>query len=197
MAFGCRKAGAYWKLSQSLSKEGRTDEAIAAGENAVQRDPALAEAHFDLALLQADKGRTEATLQHLEEAARLRPDWTLPLGQLAWIRATHPNAQFRDGALAIEFAERAAAGCARKDTPMLIILGAAYAEAGRYAEAIRFTEEAKRLAEAGGKAEQAKSAAEKLQLYRAGHPFHQAATAGDTGGGSGAQRGEVESDRSD
>jgi hypothetical protein len=52
-------------------------------------------------------------------------------------------------------------------------LDAAYAEAGRFAEAITTAEEARSLALAANNTELANQAAERLKLYRTGAPYHQ------------------------
>jgi hypothetical protein len=52
-------------------------------------------------------------------------------------------------------------------------LDAAYAEAGRFAEAIIVAEQARTLAQAAGNQEVATAAASRLELYRAGRAYHQ------------------------
>ena len=152
--------------------EGKTEDAIAAAQTAVQLDPKLAEAHYQLGLLQANTRNTAAALPHLQEAVRLRPGWAPPLAELAWLLATAPETALRNGARAVELAERAASLTRRTDARVLHILAAAYAEAGRFPEAIRTAEEAIPLA-AAKQAGLARAIQRNLQLYRAGQPFHQ------------------------
>ena len=172
IALGWNKAVAYATLSQTLAMGGKTGEAIAAAETAVQLDPALAEAQYQLGYLLANTPRIAAAPPHLQEAARLRPDWTPPLAQLAWLLATAPEGALRDGARSVELAERAASLTQRNDAQLLHILAAAYAEAGRFPEAIRTAKEAIPLA-AARQPGLVRSIERNLRLYRAGQPFHQ------------------------
>src|SRR5262249_13021881 len=84
------------------------------------------------ALVSAGRPRDAARL--LEDAVARRPDATGLLGTLAWLRATSNDPGSRDGAEAVRLAERA---CAAERTPdCLDTLAAAYAEAGRFADAL-------------------------------------------------------------
>jgi spermidine synthase len=53
-------------------------------------------------------------------------------------------------------------------------LAAAYAAAGRFAEAVAAAERAVPLAESGGQAELARRIQSRLELYRAGRPYRAA-----------------------
>jgi len=55
----------------------------------------------------------------------------------------------------------------------LDVLAAAYAEAGRFSEAIRIAQRAVELAGAAGRQELARQLQERLTLYQAGRPFHE------------------------
>ncbi len=54
-------------------------------------------------------------------------------------------------------------------------LDAAYAEAGRFEEAIRAAQKARELATAAGQTEVAEAGAKRLELYATHKPFHQQA----------------------
>jgi len=55
---------------------------------------------------------------------------------LAWIFATHPRDELRDGAEAVRLARRARAPTKRTDPTLLAILAAAYAETDNFGDAI-------------------------------------------------------------
>ena len=79
------------------------------------------------------------------------PGSTLVANDLAWLLATHPDAQVRDGAAAVAVAEEtqrasAAERAGKEDAGLLDTLAAAYAEAGRYAEAVAAEVKAERQA---------------------------------------------------
>ena len=88
----------------------------------------------------------------------------------AWLLSTSESDALRDGELALTYAERAVAqveSAAYMDT-----LAAAYAELGRYAEAVTFQQQALALvAEAGS--EEAQALADHLQAYQAGQPWRE------------------------
>ena len=69
----------------------------------------------------------------LEPHAGNDPD---SLRRLAWIRATSPYAEVRDGRKAVQFAELANQVTGGRNTGMLSILAAAYAEAGDFEKAV-------------------------------------------------------------
>jgi Flp pilus assembly protein TadD len=117
-------------------------------------------------------GREEEAIREYQEILRRAPDDLDALNNVAWMRATHAQARLRDGAEAVRLAERA---CAKSPTPEAVLystLAAAYAEAGRFPDAVAAGERAVELARAAHAAEDAERYAEQLARYRAGQPFH-------------------------
>jgi tetratricopeptide (TPR) repeat protein len=90
---------------------------------------------------------------------------------MAWVLATWPEARIRDGAKAIELAERANQLVKGQDPIITLTLAAAYAEAGRFPDAIRTAEAASQLATDSGNVALAKGIRAHIELYRSGHPF--------------------------
>ena len=97
----------------------------------------------------------------------LNPDFPAALNHLAWIRATHPDEALRDGARAVELAERCCRLTGHQPAGVLGTLAAACAEAGRFDDAVRWQTKAVELAPEEGKAE----LESRLQLYKAGKPY--------------------------
>ncbi len=164
---------AHDNLGVVLARRGRLDEAIAQLRKALALDSDLPEAHRVLAIALGQKGNHREALKHYREAIRLRPDDPGSLNNLAWILATHPDSMVRNGPEAVELAERACALLDRREIDLLDTLAAAYAEAGRFSEAIVTLEEAIALAAPTGPEGRAKILNERLQGYRAGLPFRQ------------------------
>ena len=79
-------------------------------------------------------------------AIQVRPGDAVLLGGMAWLLATSPAASLRDGAKAVELAQRAARLPGVRKAESLDTLAAAYAEAGRFPEAVKTAEEAGALA---------------------------------------------------
>jgi len=111
----------------------------------------------------------------LGEAARLRPDWVDPLNVKAWALATSENEKLRNGPAAVQIAEKAAALTSHKQPAILHILAAAYAEAGRFSDAVETANQAIALAERTGSADLVAQIKEALEFYKRGQPFRQKA----------------------
>jgi tetratricopeptide (TPR) repeat protein len=94
------------------------------------------------------------------------------LNTFAWLRATLPDAELRDGAQAVETAERVLR--AQENPPHWHwgTLGAAYAEAGRFAEAVEATDLAIVAAERAGDRPFVEGARRRRELFARGEPFH-------------------------
>ncbi|HUU21693.1 MAG TPA: hypothetical protein VM389_04075, partial [Phycisphaerae bacterium] len=104
------------------------------------------------------------------------------LNNAAWLRATAADGLLRDGARAVKQAQRAVE-LAGESPSRLDTLAAAYAEAGRLADAVRTAERAKALARGSERAQLADRIEQRLALYRAGQPYHRSPGPG-TGGNS-------------
>ena len=87
--------------------------------------------------------------------------------------ATNPDPHLRNGAQAITYAERARALSGGKEAFLLGTLAAAYAEGGRFSEAISTAQKAIELATAAGQNEIAAKNRELLQVYQAGKPYRE------------------------
>src|SRR5438094_31690 len=94
-------------------------------------------------------------------------------GSVAWLLATDPSAEIRNGPEAVGLAERACS-ISKERVPFFIgTLAAAYAEAGRFEEATKTAEKAHKLAQALGMTEVAERNLRMLELYRAGKPYRE------------------------
>ena len=163
-------AVARFKLGVALTRLGKAKEALAQFEAAAQLDPSLAEAHLHAGLALVAEGRTQPALEHLRRAVALKPDGVEGLDRFAWLLATHPDAQFRDGKEAVRLATHAAEVTKSSDAATLSILAAAFAEAGRFPEAISTAKQARELALASGQKEFGERIQSHLQQYESGQP---------------------------
>ena len=94
--------------------------------------------------------KCEAGSRHYREALRLNPDWIEALNNLAWSLATQPEARFRDGKEAVRLAARAVALTHTNNASLLDTLAGAFAEAGRFSEAVQTARTAAGLAHTSG-----------------------------------------------
>ena len=102
---------------------------------------------------------------------RSRPNDTNLLTDTAWILATNPNASVRDGAEAVALAQRAVELSGGQEPAILDTLAAAYAEAGRFPEAVEVARKASVLAMRQNKEPLAEASKVKLHLYEAKKPY--------------------------
>ena len=164
-------AGAHNNLGNVLALQGKPEEAVRQFEEAVRLKPDHAVARNNLAISCKKLGRTARRSAHYREAIRLKPDFLEPLNNLAWLLAAHPDARFRNGAEAVGLATRACELTKYQNPTPLATLAAAYAETGRFPEAVSFAEQAQELAK-GGQGALAERLAAMLEAFRAGRPYY-------------------------
>ena len=121
----------------ALPGRGRFDEAIAHFQKALEIKPDFAEAHNNLGIARSQWEGILKALAERRELLRSRPDDIALLNDTAWVLATNPNASIRNGAEAIELAQRAVQLSDGREPAVLGTLAAAYAEAGRFPEAVQ------------------------------------------------------------
>ena len=90
------------------------------------------------------------------------------LNALAWILATSPNSEIRDGSNAVVFAEKSVAATNRKTPGDLDTLAAAYAETGQFEKAVSTQQEAIALLQTEAERNDYKS---RLELFEAHLPY--------------------------
>jgi Zn-dependent protease len=159
----------------SLRKQGRSAEAIDLYTEALdllESDPHALSLGYQLrATARSKSGDYAAAKADYMEAVRVDPNSPTGLNDFAWLLATCPRAEFRDGATAVTLASQACELTHWQKPSCLGTLGAAYAETGRMQEAIDLQNRALQSSEYqrlhGDKAK------ERLDLYAAGKPFHE------------------------
>jgi Flp pilus assembly protein TadD len=112
-------------------------------------------------------------MRHLQTAVRLAPDSPLALNELAWLLATSSDAALRNGPEAVQLAEHGCAVTSRRDPMLLATLAAAYAEAGKFSEAINAAQEALSLARTTGDEATVVRTENLLGCFQSGRAFHQ------------------------
>ena len=162
---------AHLNLGNALLAAGRVDEAIGAYQRALALEPGYAEAHNNLGSAWLTRGQMREAIAEYEQALASAPEYGDALQNLAWTLASGPEAALRDGPRAVALAERARASAAGVDLQLLATLAAAYAEAGRFADAVRVAEQAIAAARSAGQQPFAQAVEVQLANYRAGRPL--------------------------
>jgi tetratricopeptide (TPR) repeat protein len=140
---------------------------------AVLLRPEWAEAHLDLGITLIQAREVSRGLRELEEGVRLAPDDASLVNEAAWVLATFPDAGVRNGPEAARLAEHACVLSGDKDPKLLKTLAAAYAEAGRYPDAIGAARKAVSLAQSSGNQKMATVSQEMLRLFESNRPYRQ------------------------
>ena len=159
-------------LGFALAAQGQLDEAIEDYRQAIEADANHPEAFFHLGLAFGQMGRTREAVVQFREALRLNPNLIGALNNLAWTLATSPDDELRNGPEAVRLAERACDLTHYRQPLFIGTLAAAYAESGRFPEAVTTAEKAEQLATTTGLTTVAEKNRELLELYRASKPYH-------------------------
>jgi spermidine synthase len=160
-------------LCQALRELGEIEEALDACRAALALAPGTPRIALELSATLQRAGRHPAAARVLREALAATPNATGLRLRLAWILATSPDEQTRDGAGAV----RLVAPAARRtgDPRILDVLAAALAESGDHRAALATARRAARLAEEREQPELARAIRERTVIYQAGRPVRDAA----------------------
>ena len=157
---------AHALLALAYRSQGRPGDAIASYERALELEPGSARLRGELAAAWIEAGRAERAIEELRIGVAKSPNAAPLLESLAWLLATHPDAERRAPAEALRLAERAAA--LDPGPRSLDALAAARAAAGRFEAAVAEAERARRAAERAGDAALAREIARRAAGYAAG-----------------------------
>ena len=138
---------AHLSLALALIEKGELDEAERHLVQYLEWKPDDASARTTFAQMLAGQGDPGAAIREYREVLQRDADHVDALNNLAWLFATHPDGQYRDGDEAVRLAERACERTKRSAPALLDTLAAAYAEAGRFDDAVRTAVEALALAD--------------------------------------------------
>lgn len=140
-------------------------------EQALANDPNLADVHYLLGNILQEKGRLDDAIAHYEIAVELNPSDARFQGNLALLLATCPNGYSRNGSRAVVLAQQANRISGGDQPVFLGTLAAAYAECGRFPEAVETAQKALRAANGRRDTKMAAMIESDLKLYQAGVPL--------------------------
>ena len=162
-------------LGVSLAIHGEFDKSDGYLERAVRLNPKFVSVYGKLGLILDSQGKVGKAIGYYRQGLLANPDEPRVCNNLAWLLATTSRAELRDGKEAVRLAEHACNLNGGKDPLLTGTLAAAYAEAGRFPEAVTTAQKAIDLATAAGETRLALRNRELLELYQAGKPFHESA----------------------
>ena len=158
-------------LAAVLLQKGQVKEAMAHWQKSLELQPNNADTVNNLGIALSQDGRLSEAIALWEKALALQHDNLSALSNLAWVLATSADPAIRDGAKAVEFAQEALQLSGGNNPRIFRLLAAAYAESGRFPEAIDTAQRGWKLATAQGDSVLANELERNIALYRTNSPL--------------------------
>jgi len=161
------RADLFFKRAYAYGAKGETDRAIADLDEAIRRAPRYAAAYGNRAYAWQQKRDYRKAYRDYQRSLKLFPNDAVTANSFAWLLATCPDPIFRDGPMALRYAERACKLTKWQMPACIDTLAAALAEHGEWDKAVWWQEQClKRFPKA-----QITDAQKRLDLYRARKTF--------------------------
>jgi tetratricopeptide (TPR) repeat protein len=158
-------AMSYFNRGNVLCRLGRLRQALGDYTEAMRLEPRDVGCYLERGRVHSELGQYAEAIADNLAAQELAPHDSRIGNNLAWLWATSPQPEIRNGPRALEYA---LAACREvEDAGRLDTLAAAYAACGQFEEAARAQERALEMADEPEKADFQR----RLELYRAGRPY--------------------------
>jgi tetratricopeptide (TPR) repeat protein len=165
-------------LAQALAQQEQWTEAADLFARTVTPATADPHIHCQYAVALAHLGRTREAMSQYASALLLQQDLPDALDGLSWILATDANPAFRNATEAVRMSQHACELTGRKDPVKLKTLAAAYAEAGRFPDAIATAQAAHDMAARAGNKALADLCLRMLEQFKSAQPWREHKKAG-------------------
>jgi tetratricopeptide (TPR) repeat protein len=165
------RARVYACRAMAWAMRGDSVKAMADAESAVRANPSMACGYVVRGLFHGRLGHYAAAEADLLQSLAIDRHDPGAMNLLAWLWATCPNPQFRQGKQAVQYATQACQSTGWKEPSYLGTLAAAMAEAGNFDAAIHMQEKA--LENTAYQRQEGQRAYERIRLYRAGTPYRE------------------------
>jgi Tfp pilus assembly protein PilF len=160
-------------LGREWLARARYGDAVSNLDAAARLIPAMPEAHLLLARALAGSRQTGRAIAEFRATLGLNPNQPEALNQLAWILATAADPGLRNGAEAVQMAERACSATSLQQPVYLDTLAAAYAEEGNFDQAARAVQRAGELAGLRGETNLLQINRVLTERVQARQPYHE------------------------
>jgi tetratricopeptide (TPR) repeat protein len=160
---------AYLGRATLFADEENYSNAAADCSQAITLDPGNARLYESRGFYYSKLGNYDASIQDSKTAIALEPAFASPYNNLAWLLAVTPDAKWRDGQKALEYAKKACELTGWNEPTFLDTLAAAYAETGDFTNAVKWESKIVSIMPKQDQDEAQKA----LHLYQQGQPYRE------------------------
>jgi tetratricopeptide (TPR) repeat protein len=164
-------AGAHNNMGVALMGQGKLQDAIRHFSLAIKVNSDLAESRNNLGVALAQLGRFREAIATLKEGVQRHPEDAPLAYSLAWQLSTAPRPEWREGEAALRLMRKFMKNSGNRNPFVLNALAAAYAELGRFEEAVNTAREAASRADEAGEKEMAFQIRSLMQGYDKKIPY--------------------------
>ena len=164
-------APAHDNLAKALLQKGQVAEAMVHYRKFLEIEPENVEARNTLGTALIQQGKLGEAIGQWQDALAIQPENGNAASNLAWVFATCPEDSIRDGRHAVDLAEKALRISGGKIPMIYKVLAAAYAESGRFADAIETAQRGAELATSQSNPALAAELESNIALYQSGRPL--------------------------
>jgi len=162
---------AHENLAKALLQKGRVADALVHYRKLLELQPDNIEVHNIVGTVLAQQGRVREGAEEWQKVLMIEPDNGNAMSNLAWVFATSPDQSLRDGGRAVQLAEQAVRLSGDRIPILFRTLAAAYAENGRFSEAIQTAQQGIELANSQGNVGLANDLQGNIALYQERQPL--------------------------
>jgi tetratricopeptide (TPR) repeat protein len=135
-----------YNLALALNHQQQWQEAAEIWQRIAPAQQKNAQAQYQYGLALEHEGKIRQAMSQFAYAILLTPDFAEALNAMAWIAATDPHPELRNGPQAVGMASQACNLTGRQRPELLLTLAAAYAEAGNFENAVATANQAEKIA---------------------------------------------------
>ena len=158
-------------LAKALLQKGRVADALVHYRKLLELEPDNMEVHNIVGTVLVQQGRVADGVEEWQKVLAVQPDNGNAMSNLAWVFATSPDQSVRNGPKAVQLAEQAVRVSGSRIPILFRTLAAAYAESGRFSEAIQAARRGIELANSQGNSGLAAELQGNIALYQERQPL--------------------------
>jgi protein O-mannosyl-transferase len=162
---------AHENLAKALLQKGQAADALVHYRKLLELQPDNIEVHNIVGTVLTQQGQVKEGVEEWQKVLMIQPDNGNAMSNLAWVFATSPDDSLRNGTKAVQLAEEAMRISAGRIPIIFRTLAAAYAETGRFSEAIQTAQRGIEVANSQGNSGLATELQGNVVLYQEQRPL--------------------------